>query len=136
MKLGEGRDVIKDLYDLVVENVFLNTVTLFARSDHGMSNIFLLLTLPVFLLYRWGSSKQPTPFLPYLQDKGDHRNTNVIIPKNDTTKNANAHWIKRLQTQTHTIHVAEIHTGKWKHVCLLCGVRLIVLDLGTIWTIS
>ena len=50
MKLGEGR--IKDLYDLVVENVFLDTVTLFARSDHGMSNIFLLLTLSVFLLYR------------------------------------------------------------------------------------
>ena len=52
MKLEEGRDEIKDLYDLVVENVFLDTITLFARSDHGMSDIFLLLTLSVFLLYR------------------------------------------------------------------------------------
>lgn len=91
MKLGEGRDVIKDLYDLVVEYFFLDTVALFARSDHGMSNIFLLLTLSVFLLYRRGTSKQPTPFLPYLQDKGDHRITNVIITTNDTTKNTNAH---------------------------------------------
>ena len=92
MKLGEGRDVIKDLYDLVVENVFLDTVTLFVRSDHGMSDIFLLLTLFVFLLYRRGSSKQPTPFLPYLQDKGDHRITNVIsLQTNDTTKITNAH---------------------------------------------
>ena len=40
------------LYDFVVENIFVDTVILFVRSDHGMSDIFLLLTLFVFLLYR------------------------------------------------------------------------------------
>ena len=56
MKLGEGRDAIEYLYkyDFVVENVFVDSVsvTLFVGSDHGMSDIFLLLTLSLFLLYR------------------------------------------------------------------------------------